>query len=298
MSGFDWDDMRVFLALQRGGSVRAAAARLNIAQSTVSRRLEGLERRLGARLFHRMPRGLLLTQTGEEIRGHAEAAETTMLEIEREVLGRDAALEGRIVIAMPPPMASHVLMPDLAEFAALHPGIELEFLASYALSDLSAREADIAVRFTARPEEHLIGRRLPDFGAAIYATPEYLENHRLTGPGANGRWIGWMDAARMNRWIRKSAFPDCRLHWIMPDIGSQIAACEAGLGLVQFACVFGDARPALVRVPPGDVVAHHPVWVLTHADLKTTERVRVCLRFIADRLQARQGELAGQIPLQ
>jgi hypothetical protein len=134
---------------------------------------------------------------------------------------------------------------------------------------------------------------LPDFGAAIYATPAYLETHRLSGPDADGRWIGWMDEARMKRWIRKSAFPDCALHWIIPDIASQIAACEAGLGLVQFACVFGDARPGLVRVPPGEVMRRHAAWVLTHADLKTTERVRVCLKFIADRMQARRDELAG-----
>jgi len=296
MSGFDWDDLRVFLAVLRGGSVRSAAERLDIAQSTVSRRIDGLEAQLGARLFHRMPRGLTLTQTGEAIQGRAEEVESTLLEIERDVLGRDAALEGRIAISMAPPLASLVLMPDLAEFAALHPGIQLDFVTTYDILDLSNREADIAIRFTEKPDEHLVGRRLPPFGDAIYATPDYLATHQLSGAGADGRWIGWMDEARMRRWIKTSAFPDCKPSWIIPDIASQIAACEAGLGLVQLGCVFGDRSPHLVRVPPAAVVAQKSAWILTHADLKTTERVRVCLKFIADRLTARRDELMGGGP--
>jgi DNA-binding transcriptional LysR family regulator len=294
MSGFDWDDLRVFLAVMRGGSVRAAATRLGISQSTVSRRIEGLETRLGAKLFHRMSRGLVPTQTGEAIQSRAEEVETTLLGIERDVLGRDAALEGRIVISMPPPVAHFILMPDLAAFGQRHPGIDLEVLTSYTLSDLSNREADIAIRFSNAPDDHLVGRRLPDFAEAIYASPAYLEQHQLTGPDATGRWIRWMEEPQMRKWIRQSRFPDCAPHWYVPDLTAQIAACQAGLGLVQIACVFGDAQPGLVRVLPEQVSGGLGAWVLTHADLKTTERVRVCMRWIADAMVAKRDLLSGQ----
>ena len=296
MSGFDWDDLRVFLAVLRGGSIRAAAGRLGIAQSTVSRRIDGLESQLGTRLFHRMPRGLVLTQTGEAIQGRAEAVESTMLGLERDVLGRDAALEGRIMLSMPPPFAHHILMQDLVDFDRMHPGIRLEIDSTYGTTDLSAREADIAIRFTKKPEEHLVGRRLPDFGDAIYASPDYLEQHVLSGSQATGRWIGWMDHARMCAWAKRSRFPDCRPHWIMPDIDAQLAACEMGLGLGQFICAIGDKRAGLVRVPPGQVIRRYQVWILTHRELRSTERMRVCLRFIADRLGARRVELEGGLP--
>ena len=295
MSGFDWDDLRVFLAVLRAGSVRGAAQNLRVSQSTVSRRIDGLEGRLGARLFHRMPKGLVATETGEDIQARAEAVEAEMLGIEREVLGRDAALEGNIVISMAPPIARHLMMPVMAEFMDTHPAITIDVRTGYGLSDLSGREADIALRFTEDPDPHLVGRRLPDLSQSVFATPDYLATHLLRGPEATGAWIGHdRGAEAFPTWVRKGPFPDCPVQFRCGDIDGQTAAAKAGMGLAMLPYLIGDQEPDLVRVPGAGDLRSTPFWVLSHPDLRRTARMRACTAFIADRLTKKADLLSGK----
>src|SRR6266851_2419604 len=124
----DWDDVRYFLAVARGGSVRAAAERLGVNHSTVLRRIAQLEKHLGAQMFEKLPSGYRLTAAGEE------------------VLGRDQSVRGLLRVTLAPPLATHLLMPDFAEFARLHPDIEIEIQSSGELANLTNREADVAIR--------------------------------------------------------------------------------------------------------------------------------------------------------
>lgn len=190
---FDWDDLRVFLALHRGRSVRAASRALRVSHSTISRRIDGLEAAMGARLFDRLPSGFTPTPAGEAMLERAERVETDLLGLEREITGRDARLSGPIRVSLTPIVAQHLLMPHLAAFAGAYPDIEMRVSASYEIADLGRREADVAVRFSAQPDDHLVGRRLPDFADAAFATPDYVAAHRFEGPNAAARWIGWDD---------------------------------------------------------------------------------------------------------
>src|SRR6187549_3884616 len=142
----DWDDVRYFLAVARGGSVRAAAERLGVYHSTVLRRIAQLEERLGAHMFEKLPSGYRLTAVGEEVLELADQMEASSHQLETRVFGRDQSVRGLLRVTLPPPLAAHLLMPDLADFARLHPGIEMEILSSGALANLTNREADVAIR--------------------------------------------------------------------------------------------------------------------------------------------------------
>src|SRR5690606_10305986 len=121
----DWDDVRYFLAVARGGSVRAAAGRLGVNHSTVLRRVAQLEDRLGAPMFERLPSGYRLTAAGEEVLELAGQMEASSRQLETRVFGRDQSVRGLLRVTMAPTLATHLLMPDLAEFARLHPEIEI-----------------------------------------------------------------------------------------------------------------------------------------------------------------------------
>src|SRR5580698_8126458 len=124
----DWDDVRYFLAAARGGSVRAAAERLGVNHSTVLRRIAQLEERLGARMFEKLPSGYRLTAAGEEVLELAN-------QLEARVFGRDQSVRGLLRVTLAPPLATHLLMPDFADFARLHRDIEMEILSSGELAN-------------------------------------------------------------------------------------------------------------------------------------------------------------------
>src|SRR5580693_7657465 len=149
----DWDDVRYFLAVARGGSVRAAAAHLGVNHSTVLRRIAQLEERLGAHMFERLPSGYRLTAAGDEVLELADQMEASSRLLETRVFGRDQSVRGLLRVTLAPTLATHLLMPDFADFAHLHPDIEMEILSSGELANLTNREADVAIRTstTAKP---------------------------------------------------------------------------------------------------------------------------------------------------
>ena len=121
----DWDDVRYFLDVARGGSVRAAAERLEVNHSTVLRRIARLEKRLGAQMFEKLPSGYQLTAAGEEVLDLADQMEASSHQLETRVFGRDQSVRGLLKVTTAPTVATHLLMSDFADFAHLHPDIEM-----------------------------------------------------------------------------------------------------------------------------------------------------------------------------
>ena len=137
----DWDDVRYFLAVARGGSVRAAAERLGVNHSTVLRRIGRLEERLATRLFDKRPSGYRATADGEEVLGLAERMEASSNQLETRIAGRDQSVRGLLRVTMAPTVATHLVMPALAGFARLHPEVEVEVLSLDEPVNLTNREA-------------------------------------------------------------------------------------------------------------------------------------------------------------
>ena len=173
----DWNDLKVLLALSRQGSARAAAKYLGVSNSTVTRRLDELEESLHTRLFDRTPDGYRLTGAGEELLPMAEHVEELVSGAERKVTGEDQHLEGTIRVTMPNVGGMGFMMERIGEFASTYPGIELEFLPSFEMLDLSRREADIAIRgfpVGVRPPEQLVGRYLGAVTASVLKVKQPL----------------------------------------------------------------------------------------------------------------------------
>ena len=290
----DWDDLRFFLAVADAGSVRGAATQLGVSHSTVSRRIDGFEKELGVRLFDRLSAGYALTSAGDDIVGLGASVSTTIDEIERRVVGQDSRLTGEIQVTAPDLLACSLLMPDIEAFNRRYPEISIELSVSYVALDLDRREADVAIRITDAPPEHLVGRSLGRYASAIYVSNDYAAEHDL-GDHSTLHWIGWNHLSRFPEWVRDSAFPDVPTRGRFPNVMVQLAAARAGLGLAMIPCFMGDPDPTLVRAVPELASPVHEIWVLTHPDLRDTSRIRAFMRHVADCFEGRHDLLSGRL---
>ncbi len=290
----DWDDVRYFLATARGGSVRAAAKRLGVNHATVLRRIAQLEERLGAQLFEKLPSGYRLTAAGEEVLELATQMETSSLQLETRVFGRDQSVRGLLRMTLTPMLVTHLLMSDLADFARLHPDIEMEILSSGELANLTNREADVALRVVYDRKTlplNLHGLKGPDLFGGVYMSRDLLAAWRAGAPDAI-RWIV-ISMHGIPAWASEGEVRTAGVPFRVTDAAAEIAAVREGLGITTLPCFVGDADPLLARVPGTDLHMYGTLWTLTQGETRKTKRVRLFTEFISRKLAAHASLLAG-----
>ncbi|MBR1175310.1 LysR family transcriptional regulator [Bradyrhizobium sp. KB893862 SZCCT0404] len=290
----DWDDVRYFLAVARGGSVRAAAERVGVNHATVLRRVAQLEERLGAQMFERLPSGYRLTAAGEEVLEFAEQMEVSSHQLETRLFGRDQSVRGRLRVTLAPPLAAHLLMPDFGEFARLHPDIEMEILSSGELANLTNREADVAIRVvydrkTLPPNLH--GLKGPELFGGVYISRDRLAACHAGVPDPI-RWIV-ISIHGIPDWAHAGEVRVAEVPFRVTDGEAQIVAVRQGIGMTTLPCFVGDADPLLVRMPGTDLHMYGTLWLLTQGETRKTKRVRLFTDFVSRRLAAYAPLLAG-----
>jgi DNA-binding transcriptional LysR family regulator len=275
----NWDDVRVFLTAMRASSLRQAADQLGVSHPTARRRLNALEARLGLRLFDRRTDGLHATVQAVELLSAAEEVEHAMLALSRVAQAADPELQGPVHVSLPDMVATDLLMEDLVAFSRRWPKIELNVQTSFAVADLSRREADVAVRLMPHgksPDLDLAGRLAGTVHTATYGTPD--------------RWIGWRGGQYDAEWIKHSAFPELPATAVLHDAMLQRSACAAGLGLTTLPCFF--AEPLLQRRT--DPKPFFDLWVLVHPDLRKNPRLRVFRDAVVQSVQRQRARLEGR----
>jgi DNA-binding transcriptional LysR family regulator len=293
----DWDDVRYFLAVARGGSLRAGAESLGVTHSTVLRRIAQLEGRLGAQMFEKLPSGYRLTTAGEEVLEFASQMEETSHRLETRVLGRDQSVRGLLRVTLAPTLATHLLMPDLAEFARLHPDIEMDILSSGELANLTNREADVAIRVVYDRKTlplNLHGLKGPDLFGAVYVSRDRLAAWQAGAPDP----IRWIVISRhgIPDWASAGELAATGVPFRTTDAAAQIVAVQQGLGMTTLPCFIGDADPLLARVPGAERHRYGALWSLTQGETRKTKRVRLFTEFISRRIAGHARLLAGLSP--
>ncbi|WP_298963376.1 LysR family transcriptional regulator [uncultured Roseibium sp.] len=293
----DWNDLKVFLAVARAGSIRGASENLKVAHSTVSRRMDALEFALKTRLFDRTPDGLLITPSGEELVVSAQKIEETMHAAERSVAGRDSELSGDVRFTLPLPMAVCVLTDDLTRFVKQNPLVNLTLELTEDLLDLSKREADIAMRFTSQgnsPPNYLVGRNLATQASCAYASADYIDAHVFSGVNRNAKWLGWDDVVEYPKWVHSAGLEPMPVMGSFDDVFVQMAFAKRGLGMAYLPCMMGDLEPDLRRVPSARAVPHTSLWVLTHPDLRDSVRLRRFREYLYDAVSDKLDLIEGR----
>lgn len=266
----NWDDLRIFLAVARSGSISGAARQLGVQHSTISRRIRQFEEKLGTRLLERKRSGYELTPAGENVKQAASKIECEVLGVDGALLGQDTNLVGPLRVTAINNMASSVLMPMFASFSEKHPQVELHIIVSNSDASLSQREADIAIRLTNSPTDTLIGKRIVTVASTIYGSRSYLEQLRKLKK--EPKWIGVECCGFHKSWTKQSA-GNQQHNFISDDTLLTLAAIREGLGVSYLPCFMGDEDPLLERYCDPDPAHNLGLWVLLHPDLKRTSRV-------------------------
>ena len=289
----NWDDLRLFLAVARTGSISGAAKHLGVQHSTVSRRMRQLEEKLGTRLIERKKSGYELTQAGENVKQAANRIEFEVLGVDSSLSGKDTNLVGPLRVTAINNMASTVLMPMFARFNESHPQVELHIMVNNNDASLSQREADIAIRLTNTPTDTLIGKRMVTVASTIYGSRTYLE--QLGKRDMEPKWIG-VECCNFHKTWTKQSRREQSHNFYSDDTLLTLAAIREGLGISYLPCFMGDTDPLLERYCEPDPAHDLGLWILLHPDLKRTARVLAFRKYIANAINEKKALFNGDCP--
>ena len=266
----NWDDLRIFLAVARTGSISGAARHLGVQHSTISRRMRKIEQTLGARLVERKKTGYELTPAGENVKQAALRVETEVLGVDGVVLGKDSNLVGPLRVTAINNMASTVLMPMFSSFSQAYPRVDLHIVVSNIDSSLAQREADVAIRLTNTPTDTLIGKRMVTVASTIYGNRDYIQ--QIQEQQVEPKWVGVECCEFHKSWTRHSRGEQGH-NFYCDDTLLTLAALREGMGVSYLPCFMGDAEPLLARYREPDPSHNLGLWILLHPDLRRTARV-------------------------
>lgn len=294
----NWDDMRVFLAVARGGTLSAAARRLKVTQPTVGRRLRMLEETLAVRLFDRLPDGFAPTAAGQELIPLAEEMERTAEALQRRQAIFADRVSGTVRLSVTELMAQF-LSDHIATLRERLPSIEIEIAFSHNNANLSKREADLVLRECLPEQQALIARKLGDLRYAVYGAAGYVQRHPAALTEARYQSCAWVGYDEEHAYFTQQKWLDRKLDGRCASVRVNNAivlhnAVRNGGGLGVLPCFAGDTDPALVRVTPPleDVVSTK--HVIVHQDLRRVPSVRAMMDELIELFEREAPLLEGQ----
>ena len=296
---FDWNDLKYFLAVARAGSTLAAAKSLRVNQSTVHRRLQELEKRLGCELMKRHPTGYRLTELGEHVYAYVTRIEEAVAGFERSVSASSKEPKGTVKVTCPEALGPRLIGARLIEkFNARYPHVRVEFVMSDKILNLGS-DADIAIRAKRPSENALFGRKIADSPWALYASRSYVERCGKVGsPAAINRhsvvvFAGALSDHPAALWL-KSVAPKAHIAARADSIAALLLSVKSGAGVAPMPVIVGENEADLVCVLRTKPLISTPFHLLIHQDMRRTPRVRAFFDFITENLDVIRPLLAPE----
>ncbi|UCI07189.1 LysR family transcriptional regulator [Mesorhizobium sp. B1-1-8] len=284
-----WDLYRTFLAVVRDGSFSKAAQRIGVTQPTAGRHIETLETLIGARLFTRLPSGLVPTEAARALLPHAEAMAIAAGALRRASSGETRDESGVVRLTAAELIGQEVLPEILSPFCAKYPGIVLELKLSNRNEDLLRGDADIAVRMVRPTQKALIARRIGEVKLGLFAHRSYINAFgapKTPADVSGHRLIGFDEEQHILRSADGGAPPPSRTQFgFRCDSASmQAAALRAGIGIGSLHVNTARRNPDLVRVLEKTFTFTREMWLVMHEDAKATRRIRLLFEHLAKSL--------------
>ena len=286
----DWDGVRVFLAIVREGSMRAAGRALGWSQPTIARRLTAFE--AGQPLFDRLPEGVRLNAAGEQLLLAAEDAERAMLTLERRRAAASPALSGTVRVSAGECAAGFIAR-GLSGATATPPlpaGITLELLQPLPPANLTRREADLALRHQPPETGDYYVAKLGTFAVAVYrrcgadtdAWVAYTEEQSQGQSHEPARWV--------QRQLEETGMP---VALRASTLLMHVEAIRAGTGRGVIPCYIGDGHPLLERLTPPISELDATYWMIVHRDLRRAPCVRAVIDWMKALFAEQRDVIAG-----
>ncbi|MQQ10321.1 LysR family transcriptional regulator [Epibacterium sp. SM1979] len=283
----DWDDIRVFLEIERTGRLSQAGKRLGVSHTTVARRLRQLEDEAGCTLFEPSQDGLVLTEAGALILEKAQDMENAASAV-ADMLGRyNNSHTGRVRVGAPDGFGNAVLSHVLPELIRSAPGYEVELVPVPAHHKLWRRDVDIAVSLDRPQTGRVVMRKLIDYDLRLYAHPDLLPDQPLgRGDLIDFPFVGYIDALLYTAELdfNRHISDELRVVYKGATVKAQLDAVRAGIGMGVLPC-FIARNHGLVPVLPDEITFCRSYWLLYPEDYKHLERIRTVSGFIYDQTQ-------------
>jgi DNA-binding transcriptional LysR family regulator len=295
----DWDAYRVFLAVVERGSFSRAAGELGLSQPTASRRVDELERALGARLLVRRSRGVVPTPTGDRVAAEVRRMGQSALAASRMATGEPGPAGRRVRISATEGLGALWLPQRIEYLRGGDPSLAIELVIDNTATDLASRQADIAVRLFRPRQPDLVAKSVGSLGFGFYASPAYLANRpplRRLADLARHDHIGFLERGlavpSYMRWLRKLV-PEERFVCAASSLLAMMELARAGQGIVlgTIALLVDDRR--LVRVLPRARPPAMDVWLAAHVDVRRDPAVALVMDRLATLFATEAAALAG-----
>jgi DNA-binding transcriptional LysR family regulator len=291
----DWDKLKTFHHAAATGSLTAAADRLGISQSAVSRQIAALEEAIGVPLFQRHARGLIPTGPGKALQDLTREMAATAAMAESALKDAREKVMGDLVVTAPVAFGSTWLAPRLTHFTDAFPECRLRLLLDDREYDLLKLEAECAIRLWAATHADLIQRKILSVNVSLYAAPSYLERHGApktpeeldkhrivayrTGETNPMRELDW--AVRAGRDEAAPRTPALETN----NVYAMLRAIESGLGIGSLPNYMTRKNDNLVRVLPNLDGPHFDVYFIYPSDLKKSRRIVAFRQFLVEQAQ-------------
>lgn len=269
------NDLEVILALVRGGSLARAGERLGIDASTVFRALQRIERGLGRPLFERSRSGYFANDLATKLAAQAEQVESALEAARSSVDSAPSRISGTVRITTTDTILHGLVAPALHGLREEHPHLNFDMHTGNELASLTRRDADIAVRATKRPPQHLVGKNVGPIRVALYAARRGAVRSFAEVDSGRIDWIAPDDALPEHPSViwRKRHFPKVvpryRVHSILSVL--ELVALGMGVGIVPL--FLADSRKDVMRLSDPLDECETELWLLTHPESRHLMRV-------------------------
>lgn len=295
----DWDLLRYFLELARTGRLTAAARRLDVDHTTVSRRVQTLEKKLGTTLFVRTSSGMELTEEGRLLLPDAEAMESAASRVQGHAEQPANELGGVVRVGATEGFGSAVLAPYLASFAASHPRLTIDLVAVSAIVSISRREADIVVSLERPRRGPFVVTKLCDYVLLLYGAKTYLAKHpplKSLHDLKHHSLIGYVDDLLFSKQLQfvNEIDPPERFTLRSTSITAQLNAAAAGGGLSVLPAFLADLEPRLEPVLEQEVRFQRAFWMSMPEEVKQVPRIRQTWDYLREVIGAEKSLLLAE----
>ncbi|MEM9726101.1 MAG: LysR family transcriptional regulator [Pseudomonadota bacterium] len=295
----DWDKLRVFHAVAEAGSLTHAGETLHLSQSAVSRQIRALEDDLGAPLFHRHPRGLILTVEGEHLYVATKAISREVIAAGARIRDSRDELEGELRITTTVGFGTLWLAPRIARFLDRAPNLNVDLMLNEALLDLPMREADVAIRMREPHQADVIRRPLMDVAIRLYASPDYIEQY------GEPRSIDELDAHRLISYSPEAPQPVANMDWLYRHLRNRrrlitvnnyygvLQAARNNLGVAAIPDYMAHELGGLTHVVPEIASPPYTVFLVYAEEMRGSKRISLFREFILDEISRFNHEKAA-----
>ena len=287
----DWDKLRIFHAVADAGSLTHAGDVLHLSQSAVSRQIRALEDALGATLFHRHARGLILTEQGELLFDATTAMNKRLDTAAARIRDSEEEVFGELKVTTTTGFGTLWLAPRLPHFYAKYPELKVDLMLEEHVLDLPMREADVAIRMKEPSQADLIRKRLMTVRMRLYTSPGYLaqngtpervedmHNHRLICQSPRSAQV--RAGAILVQQLMTQEIPSLLT---VNNYFGVLQGVIQNLGIGVLPDYVTEDFPNLVRVLPEIESGEVPVFLAYPEELRQSKRISAFRDFVQDEI--------------